>query len=407
MDELTPPVALRIGVDATEAGIANGERGGVYQYMRHLIRHVADASPQSALRLMFALPHYRHGATIRQFVDGLGRSNVRSWRCPIPTRYLRRWRIPVDVMGPKIDVFHSPSHLGLHCRSTPTVVTVHDLAYLHDRGGDSAPSGLSGDGRLWWQMRRNFFAEITEHMAVSVREATLIIAVSHAVRRDIVDTFGVPEQKIRVIHLAVREDLHHAPEPARGVLRDVYRISAPYWLYVGVLDPNKNLLTLIEGYARYRQRGGTRLLVIAGQSRFYGAVLKARVGELQLGDGVIFPGYVPDAHLATLYAGACGVVMPSPLEGFGLPAIEAMACRVPVVAANGGSLPEVVGAAGLLVEPGDPEQFAEAMLRVDEDRDLRERLIGAGTLRSAHFSWRRTALETLAAYAAASGKKGA
>src|SRR3990172_2251250 len=162
--------ALRIGIDATQAGIANGERGGVYQYIRQLIRHVGAASPNSELRLMFALPHRRHTSTIRQFVAEFDRQNVVSRRCPLPMRYLRRWRIPVDLFLGRIDVFHAPAHLGLRCRSSPVVVTVHDLAYLRDRGGESAPTELESEERRQWEIRRGFLAELAEGMEESVRE---------------------------------------------------------------------------------------------------------------------------------------------------------------------------------------------------------------------------------------------
>lgn len=402
---MNAPVALRIGIDATEVGITNGERGGVYQYILHLLRHVAAASPDSELKLMFALPHYRHSHTIRQFVAGLGSQNVDSWRCPVPVRYLRHWRIPVDLFLGQIDVFHAPAHLGLRCRASPVVVTVHDLAYLRDRGGESAPTELEPEERRQWEVRRGFIAEIAEHIEESVREARLVIAVSGATRDDLVAAFGIASAKVRVVHLGVRDDVRRVEADASAPVTTSYGLHAPYWLYVGGLDPNKNLVTMLEGYAHYRRQGGKHALAIAGQSVFYGAVLRRHAKKLGIEDSVLFLGYVPDAHLSALYCAATGVVMPSPLEGFGLPALEAMACGTPVVAADGGSLPEVVGSAGLLVDAFDDQQFAEAMQRLDEDRALRADLVAAGISRAAQFSWERTALETLGVYAEAAGKQ--
>ena len=397
--------ALRIGIDATQAGIANGERGGVYQYIRQLIRHVGAASPNSELRLMFALPHRRHTSTIRQFVAEFDRQNVVSRRCPLPMRYLRRWRIPVDLFLGRIDVFHAPAHLGLRCRSSPVVVTVHDLAYLRDRGGESAPAELESEERRQWEIRRGFLAELAEGMEESVREARLVIAVSNATRDDLVAAFGIASAKVRVVRLGVRDDVRRVGADICAAVTTPYGLRASYWLYVGVLDPNKNLVTMLEGYARYRRQGGKRALAIAGQSAFYGTALRRRARELGIEDDVVFLGYVPDAHLPALYSAATAVVMPSPLEGFGLPALEAMACGTPVIAAGAGALPEVVGDAGLLVDASDARQFAEAMQRLDDDGALRADLAVAGMRRSTQFSWKRAALETLGVYAEAAGRQ--
>ena len=396
---------LRIGIDATEAGITNGERGGVYQYIRQLIRHVGAASPDSELQLMFALPHYRHTSTIRQFVAGFDCQNVVSRRCPLPIRYLRRWRIPVDLFLGRIDVFHAPAHLGLRCRASPVVVTVHDLSYLRDRGGESAPTELEPHERRRWEMRREFFAEIAERIEESVRAARLVIAVSGATRDDLVAAFGIASAKVRVVHLGVRDGIRHVEADACVAVTTPYGLRTPYWLYVGGLDPNKNLVTMLEGYAHYRRQGGKRALAIAGHSAFYGTVLRHRAKKLGIEDDVVFLGYVPDAHLPALYSAATAVVMPSPLEGFGLPALEAMACGTPVIAAGAGALPEVVGDAGLLVEASDARQFAEAMQRLDDDWALRADLGAAGMRRSTQFSWERAALETLGVYAEAAGRQ--
>ena len=395
--------ALRIGVDATEAGIADGERGGVYQYILHLVRHVAAISPESRLQLMFALPHYRHSGTIRRFVAGFRSDNISVRRVPVPLRYLRRWHIPVDLFARGLDVFHAPSHLALRCRATPVVVTVHDLAYRRDRGGSIAPAELGPDEARWWDMRRTFFAEIAEHMEGSIRQARLIITVSAAVRGELIRAFGVDPAKVRVVPLAVRDDLLSTDSVDTGAVRTAYHLDAPYWLYVGCLDPNKNLLALLEGYALYHARGGKGVLAITGQSRFYGTVLRHHAKKLGIEHSVRFLGYVPDADLPGLYRAATGVVMPSPLEGFGLPALEAMACGTPVIAANGGSLPEVVSSAGFLVDASEPREFGEAMLRLDEDRVLRAELQAAGVHRAAQFCWKRAARDTLSIYAEAAG----
>jgi alpha-1,3-rhamnosyl/mannosyltransferase len=184
-----------------------------------------------------------------------------------------------------------------------------------------------------------------------------------------------------------------------------YRLPERYGLCVGVLDPNKNLATLVEGYARYRARGGRAALAIAGRAGWYGAILARHAARLGVADDVHFLDYAPDDALPALYSGARWVAMPSPLEGFGLPALEAMVCGAPVIAARAGALPETVGDAALLVDPDSPDAFADAMARLDDDPALRARLTCDGPARAATFSWRRTARETVAVYAAAGGAR--
>ncbi len=390
--------ALRIGIDATSVGIVNSERGGVYQYVMQVVKHVGAASPDASLQLMFALPHPRHNQTIRQFVAGISNPNVVGRRCPLPTRYLRRWGIPVDPFLGPIDVFHAPAHLSLRCRASPVVVTIHDLSYLHDRGGVQAPAELDVQERRQWEVRRRFFAEIAENTGNSVREARLVIAVSRATRDHLVAVHGVAADKVRVVHLGIRADMMPLQAQACDAVISAYALDTPYWLYVGNLDPNKNLVVLLEGYAQYRQRGGRQSLAMAGHSAFYGTVLRRLVKQLGIADSVLFLGYVPDGHLPALYSAATGVLMPSPFEGFGLPALEAMACGTPVIAANGGSLPEVVGDAGLLVAPDSAQHFAQAMLSIEQDPELSHSLVAAGRRRASLFNWNRTAQETLAVY---------
>ena len=393
---------LRIGLDATPTGIAGGERGGVYQYVLQLIRHLSSLAAESEYRLLFALTRSRHNAAIQGFLMALDRPNLTAVRCRVPSRWMRRWRIPVDLWLGRVDVFHAPAHLALTCWSGPLVVTVHDLAYLNDRAGARAPAGMPAEGSRRWEVRRRFFAELAAETEQTVRRACLVIAVSRSTREDLIAQLGVPARKIRVIYNGLRDDVAPVEDP--GALENVrirYGLSDPYGLYIGGLDPNKNLETLLEGFARYRRGGGTAMLAMAGNPGWYGPVLQAHAAKLDVAGGVRFLGYVPDRDLPVLYSGAQWVTMPSPLEGFGLPALEAMGCGTPVIVANTGALPEVVGDAGLLVDAESTEEFAQAMHALMDDTLLHASLSDAGKIRAKEFSWEQTARETLAAYAEA------
>ncbi len=395
---------MKVGIDATPAGITDSERSGVYQYILQLLHKMTTLLPDHEYHLLFALARARHDGTIRNFVEKLNGANVKTVRCRLPMRWMRRWRIPADLFLDRIDVFHALAHLAPRCWDTPIVVTIHDLSYRTDRGGDELPSGLSREARRNWYIRRRFMAQIAAQIEQTVDRARLVIAVSHATARDLVKYLGVAPEKVRVVHNGLRQDVSRTEDPyVLESIRRQYRIPPRYWLYVGQLDPNKNLLTLLEAFSRHNRGHPRAVLAVAGVSKWYRPILEHYATRLNIRDSVRFLGYVPDDDLAPLYSAAIGVVMPSPFEGFGFPALEAMACGTPVIAANAGALPEVVSDAGLLVDADSPMEFACAMEALVSDEALRSSLSAAGICRARRFSWGRAARETFAVYAEAAG----
>jgi len=188
--------------------------------------------------------------------------------------------------------------------------------------------------------------------------------------------------------------------------RATQALPTPYIFYLGTLEPRKNVVRLLEAYARLRQRGITEYpLVLAGAKGWGYEEIFARVQELGLDEQVRFVGYVPYEAAPLWYNAAALFVYPSLYEGFGLPPLEAMACGTPVVASNTSSLPEVLGEAALLVDPLDVEALAEAMARALLQPALRERLRQAGLARAACFSWRRMAEQTMAVYHLVGGNR--
>jgi glycosyltransferase involved in cell wall biosynthesis len=232
----------------------------------------------------------------------------------------------------------------------------------------------------------------------SARQADRVIADSRSTARDLERIFAVPASKIEAIHLGVGPAYKlHDPRAAAELVANKYGVSKDYALTVGTVAPHKNLITVIKAMKILRDRGelSFQLLALGAKSRKDTTLFKALQSSGLTGEDIRFLGYVPEEDLPVLYSGSCLFVFPSLYEGFGLPLVEAMACGVPLVASNTSSIPEVVGDAALLVPPTQPEAFAEAILRVRSDTDLRKALIDRGLSRAACFRWDKAAGQLL------------
>jgi glycosyltransferase involved in cell wall biosynthesis len=255
------------------------------------------------------------------------------------------------------------------------VVTVHDLGYLYFAQAHTPRQRL----------------ELHLSTAWSARVATRVIAISAATRDDLLRHYRVPPERVRVVHHGVEARFRPTPDP---VALARYGLPARYFLYLGTLQPRKNLERLLEAYAHLP--GEAPALVLAGARGWYYESIAAAIAALGLEECVYLPGYVADADVPALLTAATALVYPSLYEGFGLPALEAMACGTAVIAARTSSLPEVVGEAGLLVDPLSVEEIAAAMQRLLQDEALRAELGRQGQERAALFTWERCARETLA-----------
>jgi glycosyltransferase involved in cell wall biosynthesis len=217
----------------------------------------------------------------------------------------------------------------------------------------------------------------------SVRRADRVLAVSEWTKRDLIERYGIPDQKIVVTPNGV--DSLFGPDGAR-------RDGEPYALFVGTLQPRKDPLAALEAIAL---AGGDLRLVLVGPDKGSGEEARRTASKLGLNGRVEFAGHVDKEELAELYRSAACLVFPSRYEGFGLPVVEAMASGTPVVATAAGSIPEIAGDAAVLVEPGDPVALAGGIERAIADR---ERLVPAGLARAKRYSWAETARRTLAVY---------
>ena len=302
-------------------------------------------------------------------------------------------RVPVTLSAElrrrPVDVLHV-QYTAPPAAPCPVVATIHDLSFEHIRA--------TFKRRSWMQLRLT--------VRRTARRAREVVTLSEFSRRDLIDTYGLPPERVTVTPAAAAPRFRPAAAEEIQRVRHVYGITREYVLAVGSIQPRKNLARLFAAYASLRRaRGGDKLpqLVVVGKRAWlYEETLRA-ARECGIDSEVIFTGYAPEADLPALYSGAFCFVYPSYFEGFGLPPLEAMACGTAVVAADRTSLPEVVGDAGLLVNPFDADEIAGALARLIDDETLRATLAGRGLGRAARFDWRDTARRTLEVYKRATG----
>lgn len=264
----------------------------------------------------------------------------------------------------------------------PVVTTIHDIAFARFPG--------------LFPLKHRVLLNLL--IPFAARRSAAVITCSESTRRDLVELYGIPPEKIWVTPYAA--DSVYRPmdrDEARRAVRKRLRVPTPYVLSVGVLQPRKNLPRLVRAYNRVAAEFPHRL-VIVGKEGWANEELRTAIRAAPPGKEPFFTGYVPDADLPPLYAGADLFAYPSLYEGFGLPPLEAMACGTPVLTGDTSSLPEVVGDAGVMVPPQSEEAIADAISALLSDERRREALSAAGIRRAAEFSWERTARETLNVY---------
>jgi glycosyltransferase involved in cell wall biosynthesis len=362
--------AVHVAIDARLVDYAPG---GIAQYTVQLGRALAEIAGQvrfTALRA--ARPKLR-----AEPLDGLA---VRRLWTP-PHHRLEQLTLPLELLPLGADLLHSPDFIPPWHRRGPSVVTVHDLGFLR------FPETLTAASR-------RYYGQIGR----AVRRAERIIAVSQSTRDDLVELVQADPARIDVVLEAANPAFGPVDdERLLAAARDRLGVSRPYFLFVGSFEPRKNLVRLLEAFARVRQQADLEL-VLLGRRGWLDEPIFQRLAELQLEPFVRVVAGVPNEQLPPIYGAALALTFPSLYEGFGLPALEAMTCGCPVLTSNVGSLPEVVGPAGLLVSPFDVDGLATAMLRLASDQALRSDLVAGGLQRAAEFSWHRAARETLAVY---------
>lgn len=361
-----------IAYDANEANVE--KRVGSGQYAFEILRTMAEKIEPDILRI------YLKTAPRIDF--------------PQPSE-----NIKYDIFGPKPlwtqialplrlythkkpSVFFSPAHYAPRFSPVPTVVTIHDLAYV----------------RFPDYFLKKDIEQLRRWTAYSIKNAAHIIVPSEATKQDVVKYYEYPENRITVIpHGYDRDRFHKDLDPAAAKqMRQLLGLPEDYILYLGTLQPRKNIIRLLKAYHQARSAGITNSLVITGKRGWLYDDIFSTVESLGLKQHVIFTDYVKDEDVPYLYAGARLYILPSLYEGFGLPLIEAMACGTPVAAANNSSLPEVIGP-GMLFDPNDSNAIAQTIekaVRMPGAEYIRVK--EAGIKFANQFSWPKAAEETLA-----------
>jgi glycosyltransferase involved in cell wall biosynthesis len=370
--ELCYSQPLRILIDYRPA---LRERTGVGEYFHELARALAQGPDEIVL----------FSSSWKDRIDArdIPRARLVDRRVPVRLLNLAWHRLewpPVELLGAgPVDIAHSPHPLLLPARDAVQVVTIHDLDFLRH------------PERTHREVRRDYPALARSHAA----RADLVVVPSPFVGRDVASTFGIDAARILVCPGAAPRWRRQTRRPDRG-----------YLLFVGTMEPRKNVGGLLDAYERVLvRRPDVPDLWIAGRAAASASSLLERTERPPLAGRVKLTGYIDPALRQQLYEGASLLLLPSFDEGFGLPALEAMTLGIPVVASDRGALPELVGNAGILVDPKDPESIAAAIERILDDTALAQEMETRGFERATHYSWEHSARVLRDAYATALARR--
>jgi glycosyltransferase involved in cell wall biosynthesis len=380
-DEADHP--LHVALDAHLLSLAASYRSaGISWYVQNLLRELPAADP-----------HIRYTVFLNEKecegVPGLGlRLSRLPAQHPVVRIFWEQCIQPWALTRAGADLLHGLALVGPLLGGRPFVLTIHDLSFVH------YPQNFPGGKRLYLRLFTKW----------SVRRARRVIAISESTRRDVIAQYGIPADRVDRIYYGLDPIFHPLPAAQVAEFRARKGLPERFLLFVGTLEPRKNVARLVEAYA-HLPAGRPPLYIVGGKGWLYDAVF-ARVEALQMGGEIRFAGYVPGQELPWWYNAAELFVYPSLYEGFGLPPLEAMACGTPVITSGVSSLPEVVGSAGVTVDPTDTDALADALARLLTDAELRGEMQAAGLAQARAFSWQETARQTVGCYRRALRSRG-
>jgi glycosyltransferase involved in cell wall biosynthesis len=366
-----------IGIDGNEANVH--KRVGISEYAYWLLHYFAK----------FAGENKTPGV---QFIIYLKQAPVKalpketdSWKYKIvgPGKFWTQFGLPLNLFTtkPRPDVFFSPTHYAPRFSPVPRVISVMDLSFL----------------QFPELFNKSDMYQLKNWTKYSVKKASKILTISNSSRNDIIETYNVPEKRVLTIYPGIKQSVALEPRVyAMNQLKAKYGISDNYILFVGTLQPRKNIGRLIEAFSKINNDDvkDLQLVIIGKKGWLYESILEAPE-KFDVADRVTFLEGVNDEELSVFYKHALCYVLPSLYEGFGLPVVEAMKHGCPVITSNVSSLPEAGGDAALYVDPENVDDIAEKIVQLVTDKDLRKELSEKGKKQAAKFSWEKTAKETL------------
>jgi glycosyltransferase involved in cell wall biosynthesis len=361
---------MLLGIDASRAVLH--QRTGTEAYAYYLIRSLIAQTQNSThqLRLYFNQPP----------PADLFQEHPNVEFCVIP--FARMWthiRLARELRKRPPDVFFTPAHVIPFVYRGPSVVTIHDLGYHYFPASHT----------------RNQAAYLRLSTRSNGRLAREIIADSNTTKDDLIRFYGTEARKINVIYPGLDPGLKRVEDPQ--LVKNTcgkYGIGSPYLLYIGTLQPRKNLARLVQAFAQSGLEGN---LVLGGKSGWQTETLTETIASLDASvrKRVLLPGYIAEKDKAALLSGAEALVFPSLYEGFGFPLLEAQVCGTPVLAANSSSLPEISAGSAMLVDPLDVNEISRGLQLIKEDGALRQELVTKGYANARRFDWDKTAADVL------------
>lgn len=390
-----------IGIDATQAN--KDHKTGTEWYAYQLIQQFKTLIPTEHRVVLYS-------PTVLRGKLGELPSHFSSRVLPWPLGFLfNHIRLSWELFWHPVDVLFIPSHVIPLIHPAATVTTIHDVGFEEDKGlynfARLGPRNRILSHALGLIIRLLSLGKYTNTeydyhrfgARFASRHAAKIITVSEFSKSKIQEYYHVPAERITVIHHGNNQK-HYGRVRSRGEIQRTlsrYHIQEPFFVYIGRLEEKKNTLNLVKAFHRFLQRvGRPHYLVLIGSEGYGYALVKEYIGANNLTGAVLRPGYVEEEDVPAIFQASSAFVFPSRYEGFGIPILHAFTCGTPVIASNAASIPEVVGDAGLLLDPDDVDGLAQAMQRVVEDQELRQQLVVRGKERVKQFSEEQLFKET-------------
>lgn len=376
---------MRIGIDGNEANISDRVGSGMYAFQ--LLKHLYELDTWNEYTV-----YLKSKPVFDMPVERIG------WKYKVigPEKLWTQFALPIQLLldSAHLDIFFSPGHYAPRFSLIPTVVSVLDLAYM----------------KFPETFKKSDLMQLKSWTKYSVKNANHVITISESSKKDIVNFYRVSPEKVTVTYIGYDTETFHpvTDQTQIDAVLNKYGFKQPYLLYLGTLQPRKNIVRLIQAFKdlisqeKYSDLG-LKLVIVGKKGWLYQEILE-EAKKLNIADIVIFTGYVSDDEKPALLSGAIAYCLPSLYEGFGIPVLEAMACGTPVVVSQISSLPEVVGEYGVLVDPYNVKSISGGLKLLVKDTALREQMRQNGLRWVQQFDWMNTAKMTLGVLERVGGK---